>query len=179
MMALGGSRCFSSRATAAVPPRAGMRRFHSDLWTGHDQPFQTFCPAFFFQKCYTRSTSCVVSTRSRKVISATEIDAGCGRGRMLSPLASGQVRLWYASKHTGHRRGRDQQVCSGSKRLFQMITAGWKSDHVREITRRSSVEDDMMRVLVRHLGRHVGNFRSAAMHVPVAEGSSLNTRKCL
>ena len=46
-------------------------------------------------------------------------------------------------------------------------------DYVREITRRSSVEDDVMRVLVRHLGRHVGNFRPAAMHVPVAEGSSL------
>ena len=46
-------------------------------------------------------------------------------------------------------------------------------DHVREITRRSSDEDDVMRVLVRHLGRHVGNFRFAAMHVPIAEGSSL------
>ena len=68
------------------------------------------------------STCCVVSTRSRKVNSATEIDAGCGKGRMLS-LSPQVVKCgnWYVSKHTGHRRGRDQQVCCGSKSFSRRL----------------------------------------------------------
>ena len=48
MMALGGCRCFSSRATGAVSPRAaGMRRIL--LTSGdasHDQPFPDFLLCF-------------------------------------------------------------------------------------------------------------------------------------
>ena len=67
------------------------RRWYAALLpdTGHDQPIPDFLPCF--QRCCTRSTSCVVTTRSRKVNSATENDAGCGRGRMLSPLSPLQV----------------------------------------------------------------------------------------
>ena len=99
---------FLSSHCSSVTTRCGMRRF---LLTsgdaGHDQPFPDFLLCFF-QMCCTRSTSCVVSTRSRKVISASESDASCGRECVLSP-ASVKCGHWYVSKHTGHRRGRDQQ----------------------------------------------------------------------
>ena len=48
---------------------------------------------------------------------------------MLSPLLSLSPQVvkcgyWYASKHTGQRRGRDRQVCSGSKRLQITLECG-------------------------------------------------------
>ena len=48
MMPLGGCQCFSSRATAAVSPRAaGMRRLLLTSGdTGHDQTFSDFLPCF-------------------------------------------------------------------------------------------------------------------------------------
>ena len=118
-------------------------------------------------------------------------------GELFLLPASGQVQLLVRLKHTEQRRGREQQVCSGSKKTFPddplqdgsqtstvidlvcpllrtvLSSKQFNVDYVREITRRSSVEDDVMRILVRDLGRHVGNFQLAAMHVPVAEGSSL------
>ena len=63
-----------------------------------------------------RFTSCVVTTRSRKVISATEIDAGCGRGRMLSP-----PRKW-SSAVTDTLRSTQGNGVAGISRFVVAVT---------------------------------------------------------
>ena len=93
---------FFSSPAAVSPRAAGMRRFLLTSGdTGHDEPFS--------------ATSCVVSTRSRKVISPSASDAGCGRGRMLSP-----PRKW-SSAATGTLRSTQGIGVAGINRFVVAV----------------------------------------------------------
>ena len=98
MMALGGCRCFSSRATAAVLPRAvGMRRLLLTSGdTGHDQSYSDFLPCFLPKVLHAVHVLCCLNQ-------VTQSDFGIGKVTQVAaegecflhlppPPASGQVR---------------------------------------------------------------------------------------
>ena len=86
------------------------------------------------------------------MISTSEKDAGCGRGRIfLSP------RKWLSAA-TG-------TLDVSPLHRTVLLSKQFNVDFVREISRRLRVENDAMRVLVRHFCRHVGNLWLTAKHV--------------
>ena len=73
------------------------RRWYSALSpdTGHDQPYPDFLPCF--QRCCTRSTSCVVTTRSRKVNRQRKKTQVAAEGECFHPSSPQVVKCGYGT----------------------------------------------------------------------------------
>ena len=110
--------------------------------------------------------------------SATEIDAGCGKRESAFSLPQVvKCGNWYVSKHTGHRRGRAQQACCGSKKTFPddsgtRLTKNWDSSRCRRCTRagwqvlrwirRASQDQSMLLFATRMPGKHMKSLSQVA-----------------
>ena len=86
--------------------------------TGHDQPISDFLFCFFPKVLHGVHVLCCHNQVTQSVFGIGQMTQVAAEGELFLSPGSGQVRPLVRLKHTEHRRGRDQQVCSGSKKNF-------------------------------------------------------------